>query len=289
MLQKPHANSDRWFSVVNISFLSILGFIMLVPLLSVLASSLSSSKAVDTNQVFLWPVDLTLDSWKQIIGMSDLWTSFYITLGSTVIGTFICLFGTVLLAYALSKKELKIGGFVMVAIVVTMVFKYPIIPYFLTVKGIGLYNSLWVLVIPHIVSAYNMIIMRTFFQQFPVELEEAAKVEGCGYFRTLFNVVLPSSKAVLATIGLFYAVVLWNQFQHPLMFLQNRALFPLQIKLREFITSSESLFVTAEVTNYSERTLRAATIIFAVLPILMVYPFIQKYFVKGAMLGAVKG
>ncbi len=221
--------------------------------------------------------------------MGDLWRSFYITVVSTVVGTVACLFSTILLAYALSKNELKIAKFVMMAIVVTMVFKYPIIPYFLTVKGLGLYNSLWVLVIPHMVSAYNMIIMRTFFKQFPVELEEAAKVEGCGYFRTLFKVVLPSSKAVLATIGLFYAVVLWNQFQHPLMFLQERSLFPLQLKLREFITTSESLFVSAEVTNYSERTLKAATIIFAVLPIVMVYPFIQKYFVKGAMLGAVKG
>jgi putative aldouronate transport system permease protein len=288
-MRKTCSNPDRLFAVINISFLSILGLIMMVPLLSVLASSLSSGRAVDTNQVFLWPVELTLDSWQHILGMSDLWSSFYITLISTVVGTFLCLFFTVLLAYALSKEELKIAKVVMVAIVVTMVFKYPIIPYFLTLKGIGLYNSLWVLVVPHIISAYNMIIMRTFFKQFPAELEEAAKVEGCGYFLTLFKVVLPSSKAVLATIGLFYAVVLWNQFQHPLMFLQNRALFPLQMKLREFITSSESMFVAVELTNTSERTIKAATIIFAVLPILIVYPFIQRYFVKGAMLGAVKG
>jgi putative aldouronate transport system permease protein len=181
------SNSDKLFSIINVLCLSMLGLIMLVPLLSVLASSLSSARAVDTNQVFLMPVEFTFDSWKQIGGRADLWRSFLITLGSTVIGTFLCLFFTILLAYALSKKEFKIGKFLMIAIIITMVFKYPIIPYFLTVKGIGLYNSLWVLVVPQIINAYNMSIMRSFFQQFPAELEEAAKWKDAVIFGFCFK------------------------------------------------------------------------------------------------------
>ncbi|MNN65881.1 L-arabinose transport system permease protein AraQ [compost metagenome] len=134
--------------------------------------------------------------------------------------------------------------------------------------------------------------MRTFFKQFPKELEEAAFLEGCGYFRMLFQFVLPLSKAVLATLALFYGVVLWNQFQHPLFFIQNPDWFPLQIKIRQYITDDNVLVPGAVSTAdmlYNERTLRAATVIFAITPIILVYPFLQKYFVKGAMIGSVKG
>lgn len=180
----------------------------------------------------------------------------------------------------------------MIAVVIAMVFKAPLVPYFLTVRNLGLYNNPLVLIIPHILNPFNLIIMRTFFKQFSKELEEAAFMEGCGYFRMLFQFVLPLSKAVLATLALFYGVVLWNQFQTPLLFLQNPDLFPLQMKVRQFITDDSvimSLVPSKLDVNYNERTLRAATVIFAIVPVIAVYPFLQRYFVKGAMIGSVKG
>ncbi|KRE82443.1 ABC transporter permease [Paenibacillus sp. Soil766] len=273
-------------------FLILLSVMALVPLLSVISTSLSSKSAVDMNLVTIWPKQFTLDSWGQMIDRPDLWKSFFLTLVSTVIGTGLALLMTALLAYPLSKREFRWGPVIMVGVVIAMIFKAPLIPYFLTVRGVGLYNNPLVLIVPHILNPFNLIIMRSFFKQFSKELEEAAFIEGCGYFRMLFQFVLPLSKAVLATLALFYGVVLWNQFQHPLFFLQDPNWFPLQIKIRQFITDDNVIMVGAASTadlNYNERTLRAVTVIFAIIPIVMVYPFLQKYFVKGAMIGSVKG
>ncbi|ANY67832.1 ABC transporter permease [Paenibacillus sp. BIHB 4019] len=272
--------------------LILLSVIALIPLLSVISTSLSSKNAVDMNLVTLWPKQFTFDSWSYIIDRPDLWKSFFLTLVTTLIGTVLALLMTALLAYPLSKSEFRWGPVIMISVVIAMIFKAPIVPYFLTIRGIGLYDNPLVLIIPHILNPFNLIIMRTFFKQFSKELEEAALLEGCGYFRMLFQLVLPLSKAVLATLALFYGVVLWNQFQHPLLFLQNTDWFPLQIKIRQFITDDNVIMAGAASTvdlNYNERTLRAATVIFAILPIIMVYPFLQKYFVKGAMIGSVKG
>lgn len=272
--------------------LIILSIIALVPLLSVISTSLSSKSAVDMNLVTLWPKQFTFDSWRYIIDRPDLWRSFFLTLSTTVIGTVLALLMTALLAYPLSKSEFRWGSVIMIGVVIAMIFKAPIVPYFLTVRGIGLYNNPLVLVVPHILNPFNLIIMRTFFKQFSKELEEAALLEGCGYFRMLFQFVLPLSKAVLATLALFYGVMLWNQFQHPLFFLQDPDWFPLQIKIRQFITDDSVIMAGAASTadlNYNERTLRAATVMFAIIPIILVYPFLQKYFVKGAMIGSVKG
>jgi putative aldouronate transport system permease protein len=226
-----------------------------------------------------------------MMSRSDIWQSFAVTFISTLIGVALSLLLNAITAYPLAKKEFKPAKVIMILFVITMVFKAPMIPYFLTVKGVGLYNNPAVLVIPQLLNAFNMIIMVSFFRQFPAELEEAARMEGCGYFRLLFQMVLPLSKAVLATVGLFYAVVLWNQFQHPLMFLNKPEWFPLQIKIRQLIAAEDQLprigdNVTA---NFNATTLQSVVIIFAVVPILMVYPYLQKYFVKGAMLGSVKG
>lgn len=271
--------------------LIMLSLVALVPLLSVLSVSFSSKLAVDLNEVLIWPKQFTFDSWAYMLKRADLWRAFTITLISTLIGIVLSLLITALMAYPLSKPEFKIGKYIMVAAVITMIFKAPLVPYFLTVRNLGLLDNPLVLVLPHILTAFNMIIMRTFFKNFPIELEEAAFLEGCGYFRLLFQFVLPLSKAVLATVGLFYGVVIWNQFFHPLLFIQQPDLFPLQLKIRQFITNADE-FPNVEsmaLINYNERTLRATTIIFAIIPIIAVYPYLQKYFVKGAMLGSVKG
>jgi putative aldouronate transport system permease protein len=286
------SKGEKFFGSAVATILLLLSFIALIPLLSVLSTSFSSRKVVDLNLVTIWPKEFTLASWDYMIYRPELWKSFFLTLGSTIIGTILGLLITALLAYPLSKSEYRWGPVVMVGVVVAMIFKAPIVPYFLTVRGIGLYNNPLVLIVPHILNPFNLIIMRTFFKQFSKELEEAAFIEGCGYFRMLFQFVLPLSKAVLATLALFYGVVIWNQFQHPLMFLQDPNWFPLQIKIRQFITDDNVLIPGAVSTAnllYNERTLRAVTVIFAMIPVIAVYPFLQKYFVKGAMIGSVKG
>ncbi len=282
---------DKTFRIIVTVILCIFAGISIVPLLTVVAMSFSSKAASDMNIVNLWPVDFTLSSWYYILSRADIWKSFALTLVATLATTFLALLITSLMAYPLAKKEFKIRRIVMIFVTVTMVFKAPVVPYFLVMKGIGMINNPMVLVLPHILTAYNMIIMRTFFSNFPTEVEESARIDGCGCFRVLWKIVLPSSKAVLASVGLFYAVTAWNQFQHPLMFIQDTKLYPLQLKIRQLINGgSELMSVTAaQDVNYTESTLSAATVVFAIIPIIMVYPWLQKYFAKGAMLGSVKG
>lgn len=287
---------DRLFRLAMTGVLLLLAVVMMIPLLSVLALSFSSKAAADMNAVNLLPVGFTFDSWRYILSNRDIWRSFFITVIATVSGVVLSLAITSLFAYPLSKKEFKASKLLMIVALITMVFKAPVVPYFLTLKNIGLFNNPLVLVLPQILTAYNMIIMRSFFQQFPAEVEEAAMIDGASRFKVFYQIVLPSSKAVLATVGLFYGVTLWNQFQHPMMFIQDMKLFPLQMKIRQLKirqligSGSELQNVAASVNvNYSDRTLQAVVVVFAILPIIAVYPFIQKYFTKGAMLGSVKG
>ncbi|MDR0758609.1 MAG: carbohydrate ABC transporter permease [Treponema sp.] len=283
--------SDKVLRVVIVIFLCVFSIVALIPLVSVAAKSFSSKLAVDSDMVSFWPVGLTLDSWAFMLKEGDLWRSFLVSLVSTLIATFLCLLVNILMAYPLTKKEFPIAKVLLLAIVISMIFKAPLIPYFLTVKGIGLYDNPLALVIPHLISEFNLLIMITFMRQFPPELEEAAVVEGAGYFRRLFRIVLPLSKASLATLGLFYAVVIWNQFQTPLLFIQSPKWYPLQTKIRQMITDENALPVMGALfeVNYNAATLQSVAIVFAVIPILFVYPALQKYFAKGAMIGSVKG
>lgn len=282
---------DRIFRQSITVLLVLAAIAAIVPLISTVAMSFSSRVAADMNAVTLWPVDFTLASWKYVLKDISLWRSFAITAIATILTVFLSLLVTMLMAYPLSKSYFKAGKILMVAVVLTMIFKAPTVPYFLTLKNLGLYNNPLVLVIPHIFSAYNMAIMRTSFQAFPDEIEEAAAIDGCGPAQVLFRVVVPSSKATLATIGLFYGVTAWNQFQHPLMFINNVNWYPLQMKIRQLINGGTEIMdeVLSSVNNYNEATLGAATIIFAIIPVIAVYPWLQKYFAKGAMLGSVKG
>lgn len=282
---------DRIFGVVVTIVLILFAVITAIPLISELAISLSSKTASQMNLINLLPVEFTLDSWKYLLGKGGIWTPFLISVSSTILGVAIALILNVLMAYPLSKTEFKASKYIMLFVVFTMVFAAPKVPYFLTLRSYGLYNSYWVLIFPHIMTAYNLIIVRTFFKQFPRELEEAAMIDGCGKFRILFQIVLPASKAVLATVGLFYGVTMWNQYEHPMMFIQNMDLFPLQMKIRSIVDGGSELraITMAQTANYTPATLSAVAVVFAILPILIGYPWIQKYFAKGAMLGSVKG
>ncbi|QOV19606.1 carbohydrate ABC transporter permease [Blautia liquoris] len=282
---------DRIFEIVVTVVLILFAVITTIPLISELAVSLSSKTASQMNLINLLPVEFTLDSWKYLLGKGGIWTPFLISVLSTILGVIIALLLNVLMAYPLSKIEFKASKYIMLFVVFTMVFAAPKVPYFLTLRSYGLYNSYWVLIFPHIITAYNLIIVRTFFKQFPKELEEAAMIDGCGKFRILFQIVLPASKAVLATVGLFYGVTMWNQYEHPMMFIQKMDLFPLQMKIRSIVDGGSELqaITMAQTANYTPATLSAVAVVFAILPILIGYPWIQKYFAKGAMLGSVKG
>lgn len=282
---------DRVFRYTITAILIVIAIIAIIPLLTVFALSFSSKAASDMNAVNLWPVGFTFASWTYILSNWGIWKSFFLTVAVTAIGVCLSPMISSLMAYPLSKKEFKAGKILMIMAMITMVFKAPVVPYFLTLKGIGLFNNPVVLFLPQILTAYNMIIMRRFFQSFPSEIEEAAMIDGSGRFRLFWSVVLPSSKAVLATVGMFYGVTIWNQFQHPMMFIQDANLFPLQMKIRQLISDGSELQSLASMAgvNYTDRTLQAAVVVFAILPIIAIYPFIQKYFAKGAMLGSVKG
>ncbi|WP_418041768.1 MULTISPECIES: carbohydrate ABC transporter permease [Paenibacillus] len=282
---------EKCFQVANYVFLTAAALTMILPLLHLLAVSLSSPVAADSKEVFLWPVGFTMSSWKHILQSSGLWQSFGVTVFITVAGTALSMLFSVLTAFPLSRKEFLIRKQVMLGIVVTMIFNAPMIPFFLTVRELGMMNSIWALIIPGVIGTFNMVILRTFFMNLPKELDDTARIDGCHDFRILFQIYLPLSKPVLATVSLFYAVGYWNTFQRAVLFVRDPDLWPLQMKLRAYLTSPEEL---AQVNmflddyDFNTTTLKAATILFASVPIILVYPYLQKYFVKGSLLGSLK-
>ena len=281
---------DRLLNIIVMISLFIVAAIAVVPILSVASKSLSARAAVEANLVTVFPVKFTLDSWAHMIGNTNLWRAFAISVGATVIGTPMALVLNLLFAYPLSKRDFPLSKILLLGVLVGMIFKPPLVPYFLTVRFMGLYDNPWVLILPQIQTGFNLLILITFLRQFPPELEEAAVIDGAGYFLRLFRIVLPLSKAALATQAMFYAVMLWNQFQHPLMFIQNYKWYPLQILIRSFIVDEYSATGASLVNvNFNTKTLQSVVIIFSVIPILLLYPVLQKHFSKGAMVGSVKG
>lgn len=284
-------NGEKAFQLFNFVLLAVAAATMLMPLMHLLAVSLSSPIAADSKQVFLIPMEFTTASWEHIMKNKGLWQSFGITVYITVLGTLVSMLFSVLMAYPLAHKEFLMRKPIMLAIIVTMIFNAPLIPFFLTVRELGLMNSLWALILPGLIGTFNMIIIRTFFMGLPSELYDSARMDGCSDAGVLFRIFLPLSKPVLATVSLFYAVGYWNTFQRAVLFLRDPSKWPLQMKLRAYLTSPEELAAVNLILgdyDFNTTTLKAATILFATLPILLVYPYLQKYFVKGSMLGSLK-
>ena len=293
-MKKNHiksSSSEFWYTFTITAILIVFGIITAIPLVSELALSLSSKAASDMNAVTLWPVGFTLDSWSHMLSQATLWQSCLVSILATVIGVVLALVINMLMAYPLAKDDFPLRKAIMLYLIFTMIFKAPTVPYYLLVVKLGLRNNFLVLIMPHILSAYNLIVMRSFFRAFPRDVEEAAEIDGCGKFGTLFKIVMPSSKPVLMTVGLYYGVTLWNQYQNPLMFITNPKLFPLQLKIQQIVSTGAEIESVTKVANvnYTSNTLSAVVVLFAVLPVLVVYPFIQKHFTKGAMVGSVKG
>ncbi len=289
--QIKSSHSEFWYTFTITAILIVFGILTAIPLISELALSLSSKAASDMNAVTLWPVGFTFDSWNHMLSQNTLWQSFLVSVAATIIGVALALIINVLMAYPLAKDDFPLRKMMMLYLIFTMIFKAPTVPYYLQIVKLGLRNNFLVLVLPHILTAYNLIVMRSFFRAFPRDVEEAAEIDGCGKFGTLFRIVMPSSKPVLMTVGLYYGVTLWNQYQNPLMFITNPKLFPLQLKIQQIVSTGAEIESVTKVANvnYTANTLSAVVVLFAVLPVLVVYPFIQKHFTKGAMVGSVKG
>lgn len=277
--------------VIIYVLITLLALICLYPFLNVLAVSLSGYNPVLSGKVTFYPMELTLEAYRQILGRATIWTSMRTTVIVTLLGTGLSLILTVLAAYGLSIEDLP-GRKVMTGLILfTMYFGGGMIPTFLVVKGVGLYNTLGALFIPQSISVFNFIVMRTFFKELPDSLQDAARIDGASYMQILFRIVLPLSMAVIATIGLFYAVGYWNSYFEALIYIQDGDKYTLQLRLRSLLFGSE-LGANVDDVGASvvlSRSLKMATVVVSTVPILVVYPWLQKYFVKGVMLGSVKG
>ncbi|UUZ95464.1 carbohydrate ABC transporter permease [Paenibacillus sp. P25] len=280
---------SRFFIVV---FLLAVAASTLYPFLYMISVSLSSDVYVIKNEISLLPKGLNIKAYEVVLRDPRIWTSYRNTVLYVLVGTPLSLLITAAGAYALSKKEMLFHHPFTLLIIFTMFFNGGMIPTFLVVKSLGLVDSFWSMIVPSAVSTWNLIILRTFFLGSPKELEESGKIDGLHEIGIFFRITLPLSTAALATIALFYAVGIWNNFYSALLYLRNDQLFPLQVVLRNIVMSAQ--MVNNGAANVGDNQvldepLKYATIIVSTVPILLVYPFLQKYFVKGALIGSVKG
>ncbi|WP_282940827.1 carbohydrate ABC transporter permease [Paenibacillus sp. RC67] len=281
------------FTIVNTIILLGVIVITLYPFVYMLSVSLSQDVYVMKGEVTLWPKGINLKMYKLVFDDPKIWLAYKNTIVYVVLGTLISVIVTSMGAYALSRKDMGYHKFLTLFIVFTMFFSGGMIPTFLVVRSLGLMDTVWGMVLPGAVNTWNLILMRTFFSGIPKELEDSGRVDGLTDIGIYFRIVIPLSQAVFATIALFYAVAMWNNFMLPLLYLRNPDLFPLQVLLRNLVlagsVSSGSVTGIGGDNLVVEDSLKFATIMVSTLPILLVYPFVQKYFVKGAMIGAVKG
>ncbi|HBU82384.1 MULTISPECIES: carbohydrate ABC transporter permease [Paenibacillus] len=285
---------DRIFTILNYTFLILLVIVTLYPLLYVLFASLSDSAQLLANKGLLWkPVGFSLEAYKSVLANPGIATGFRNTLFILVFGVIVNLFMTALGAYVLSRKNVMWNKVFMFFIVFTMFFGGGLIPLYLVVKGVGLLDTLWSTILPFAISTFNLIIMRTSFMGIPDSLEESAKIDGANHFTILFRIIIPLSMPVIAVMILYYAVDKWNGWFYASVFIKSRELFPLQLVLREILiaNSTESMSAGASAGDRFQigETIKYATIMVATIPILCIYPFLQRFFVKGVMVGSLKG
>ena len=285
----------RFYTIVHI-ILIFLTMIVLYPLLYILASSFSSASAVSQGKVIIWPVDFSLAGYKRVFEYERVWVGYRNTIFYTIVGTVVNVAMTLICAYPLARKGLPHKGLFSFLFTFTMMFGGGLIPTYLVVRSLGMVNTIWAMIIPGALSVYQMIIVRTFMMNtIPDELLESAKLDGCDDFRFFFQFVLPLSMAVIAVIALQYAVGHWNNYFTAMIYLNNDRLYPLQVFLREILIMSQmdaSDFVdeeTAVAIQGMADLIKYSLIVVSTVPILCAYPFLQKYFVKGVMIGSLKG
>ncbi len=277
------------FDVFNYTFLSLLAFATLYPFWDTFVVSIIPMDEYLKSAVHLWPKTVTFEAYTYLLSMKELWNSYTVTFFITAVGTAINMLLTVMAAYALSKKDLKGHRVIMFLILFTMLFSGGVIPSYIIVKNLGLMNSLWALMIPNAINTYNLIVMRNFFASIPDGLEDSAKIDGCNDMGVLFRIVIPLSMPGIATITLFYAVAHWNEFFNAIFYITDKNLWPLQLFLRGMLFENESAYSGGGDSPFLlGPAIKMATVMVATIPVMLVYPFFQKYFAKGALLGAVK-
>lgn len=289
------SRGEKTFQFFLYLFSVIIIVAVVYPLYFVVIASFSDPSAVASGQVWVVPKGFTLDGYKELFNHNEIWIGYKNTILYTLVGTLIGMGVNICAAYSLSRKDLVGRKFFMLMFVFTMFFNGGLVPTFLTIKDFNLYNTFWVMVLPFSVSIYNIIVARTFFEtSIPEDLNDAAKIDGCGNLYYFIKIVLPLSKAILAVIGLWTAVGMWNSYFNALIYLKDAAKYPLQLVLRNILItnnlqmsfgSGEAMQIALRLSNL----MRYSVIIVSTVPIMCFYPFAQKYFNKGVMIGAVKG
>jgi putative aldouronate transport system permease protein len=289
-IRRPSAGA-RAFQVVNAVVLTGFALICVLPFLNVLGSSLATPGELATRPFVLIPREFTLDAYRYILSTSTIFRAMGVSVFVTTVGTFVSLVITSLMAYALSKRYLRGRRVINFLVVFTMLFSGGMIPTFIVVNSLGLIDSLWSLILPVAVNAFNFVIMRSFFQGIPDSLEEAARIDGCSDLGVFWRIVLPLSLASIATIGLFYAVYYWNTYQSAILYINDSSKWPIQVLLRQIVIVASGMNADAGSVDIvpPAQSVKMAVIFVATLPMLIVYPFIQRFFVKGALVGSVKG
>ncbi|THF84674.1 carbohydrate ABC transporter permease [Cohnella fermenti] len=284
------SRAEKWFYALNYVLLALVAIGALYPFLYVLSASVSSPEAVVTGAVVLWPKQLTLQAYEAVFREHGIWVGYANTIFYTVAGTLVSMAISVCGAYSLSKKQLAGRKLFNAIIAVTLFFNAGMIPVYLNFRDLHLLDSRAAIVFGFAVSTFNVIILRTFFQSIPEEIEEAARIDGAGQAAILWRIVLPLSKAALATISLFYAVSRWNGYFWAMLLLRSRDKIPLQVLLNRLVVQMKpSDTMMTDSSGAIGETIIYATIVVAIVPIVAVYPFIQRYFVKGVTIGSVKG
>ncbi|QAY59078.1 carbohydrate ABC transporter permease [Microbacterium protaetiae] len=281
----------RVFTVVNVVVLTAFALVCLLPFVNVLASSLATPGELATRPFVLWPRTFSLEAYRYILSTPTIFRALGVSTIVTVGGTLVSLILTAFMAYALSKRHLKGRRVINFLVVFTMLFSGGMIPTFIVVKSLGMIDSLWSLIIPVAINAFNFVIMRSFFQGIPDSLEEAARIDGCSELGVFWRIVLPLSLASIATIGLFYAVYYWNTYQSAILYINSSEKWPIQVLLRQIVIVASGLNADESAVEVvpPAQSVRMAVIFVATMPMLLVYPFVQRFFVKGALVGSVKG
>ena len=283
----------RAFMVVNAIILTGVVVVTLYPFINIVARSMSDQAYIISGQVNLLPKGFNLSAYDHVMSDAMFWRNYRNTVFYTTVATVVALVLTTTYAYVLSKKHLKGRTFLVAIAVFTMFFNGGLIPNYILVTSLGLKNSVWAIALPNAISVFNLLVMKAFFESLPTDLEEAAAVDGLNTYGILFRIVLPLSKAIVATMVLFYAVSFWNSWFAAFLYMDRQELFPVTVYLRNLISGSTGSEMSGAIAEQDEAqvdaTIKSVTIVLTTLPIITVYPFIQRYFVSGIMLGAVKG
>lgn len=289
--RKPQSIGSKIFSVINYTALAVIGFIMFYPMFYVFIVSISSAEYINQGMVSLIPRGINFEAYKRVFETASIWTGYKNTILYTVLGTAINVGMTAMCAYPLSRKEFYGRGPLTVFVTLTMFISGGMIPLYLVINNLHIMNTMWAIVLPSAISTYNMIVMRTSFSSIPDSLIESAHLDGANDIQILSRIVLPLSKPIIATMVLFYAVAHWNSYFPAMLYLNEQSKYPVQVILRDIVIEGDmaqagdmSGMMNVVATNY-----KYAVIIISIIPILLVYPFLQKYFTKGVMVGAVKG